>query len=72
MYFSSISLAETINRWARGGNKSIRRKLLMMIFRKSHIQKQENSRRKLLMMSCRKKSHTIVGKFKEKTADDEL
>ena len=44
IYFSFILLAETINRWRRGGNRSTRRKPLTTSFRKCHILKPENSR----------------------------
>ena len=37
IYFSFMSLAETIDWWRRGGNWSARRKPLMTSFRKCHI-----------------------------------
>ena len=41
---SALSLlAETINRWRRGENRSTQRKALMTSFRKGHILKLENS-----------------------------
>ena len=42
IYFSFIWLAETINRWKRGGNRSPRRKPLTTSFRECHILKPEN------------------------------
>ena len=43
IYFSCILLAESLNRWRRGGNQSIRRKPLVMTLRKCHILEPENS-----------------------------
>ena len=43
IYFSFILVAETINWWRRGGNRSTRRKPLTTSFQKGHILKPENS-----------------------------
>ena len=43
IYLSFILLAETLNRWRRGGNRSTRRKSLATSFRKCHILQPEDS-----------------------------
>ena len=43
IYLSFILLAEPLNRWRRGGNRSTRRKPLATSFRKCHILQPEDS-----------------------------
>ena len=43
IYMSFILLAEPLNRWRRGGNRSTRRKPLVTSFRKCHILQPEDS-----------------------------